>query len=138
MEESCKNEVIELHKFFEQWFKAEIENSSEFFARFESVISKEFLLIMPTGKTTTREEIIKQIRNGYGSRKDDEVPYRLWVKDIQCRMIEGNLCLVTYEEWGEIRSKINARLSSALFRKKNGTANSVEWVHVHEVYIPTN
>ncbi len=135
MEKQCEQEVIGLHKFFEQWFKSEIENNDETYARFENVMSEEFTLIMPTGKVTTREDLLVQIRDGYGSRKDDAIPYRLWVKNIQCRLIEGNLCLVTYEEWGEVQGKTNARLSSALFRKKDGAVNSVEWVHVHEVFI---
>ena len=59
------------------------------------------------------------------------------MQNIECRLLEGNLCLVIYEEWGEVGGELNARLSSALFRKKDDTANGVEWVHVHEVSIPT-
>ncbi len=136
MEKQCEKEVIGLHKFFEQWFKSEIENDDETYARFENVMNEKFMLIMPTGKVTTREDLLVQIRDGYGFRKDDAIPYRLWVKNIQCCLIEPNLCLVTYEEWGEVLGKTNARLSSALFRKKEDTMNGVEWVHVHEVYIP--
>lgn len=137
MKEQCEKEVIELHKFFEQWFKSEIENNDELFSRLEAALSEEFMLISPTGQVSTREQIIVQIKNGYGSRKTDEIPYRLWVQNIECRLLEGNLCLVMYEEWGEVAGKINARLSSALFRKKETAVNGVEWIHVHEVSIPT-
>jgi len=137
MKEQCEKEVIELHKFFEQWFKSEIENNDELLARLEDVLSEEFLLITPTGSVSSREQVITQIKNGYGSRKADETPYRLWVQNIECRFVENNLCLVIYEEWGEVAGKINARLSSALFRKNDELINGVEWVHVHEVYIPT-
>ena len=137
MKEQCEKEVIELHKFFEQWFKSEIENNDELFARLENALSEEFMLISPTGSVSSREQIITQIKNGFGSRKADDKPYRLWVQNIECRLMEGNLCLVIYEEWGEVGGELNARLSSALFRKKDDTANGVEWVHVHEVSIPT-
>ncbi|TET30733.1 MAG: hypothetical protein E3J70_03865 [Candidatus Heimdallarchaeota archaeon] len=137
MKEQCEKEVIELHKFFEEWFKSEIENKDELFARFEDALGEEFMLITPTGEISSREQIITQIRNGYGSRKTDEIPYRLWVQNIECRLMEGNLCLVIYEEWGEVAGDLNARLSSALFRKKDQSVNGVEWVHVHEVSIPT-
>lgn len=138
MKEQCEKEVIELHKFFEQWFKSEIENNDEVFARLEDALSEEFLLISPTGNVSSREQIISQIKDGYGSRKADGIPYRLWVKNIECRFVEDNLCLVIYEEWGEVAGDLNARLSSALFRKNDQSANGVEWVHVHEVSIPTN
>lgn len=138
MKEQCEKEVIELHKFFEQWFKSEIKNSDEIFARLEDALSEEFMLISPTGQVLSLEQVIAQIQNGYGSRKTDEIPYRLWVQNIECRLLEGNLCLVIYEEWGEVAGKKNARLSSALFRKKDKTINGVEWVHVHEVSIPAD
>lgn len=137
MKVQCEKEVIELHKFFEQWFKSEIENNDELFTRLEGALSEEFMLISPIGQVSSREQVITQIKNGYGSRKTDEIPYRLWVQNIECRLMEGNLCLVIYEEWGEVAGDLNARLSSALFRKTDQSVNGVEWVHVHEVSIPT-
>jgi hypothetical protein len=137
MEKQCEKEVIDLHKFFEQWFNSEVENTDEIYARVEDVLCKEFLLISPSGKVTSRDEIVAQIKSGYGSRKEDDISYRLWVQNIECRLIENDLCLVMYEEWGEISGKQNARISSALFRKNNQTINGVEWVHVHETSIPT-
>jgi len=137
MKEQCEKEVIELHRFFEQWFKSEIENKDEIYTRVENVLGKEFILISPSGKFTSRDEVLAQIKNGYGSRKDDEVPYRLWVQNIDCRFLENNLCLIMYEEWGEVDGKLNARISSALFRKNDQAINRVEWIHVHETAIPT-
>jgi hypothetical protein len=136
MKKQSEKEVIELHKFFEEWFKAEMENKDEVFTRLEDALSEEFMLITPTGEISSREQIIMRIKNGYGSRKTDEIPYRLWVQNFECRLMEDNLCLVIYEEWGEVAGKLNARLSSALFRKKDKAINGVEWVHVHEVSIP--
>ncbi len=137
MEKKCEKEVIDLHEFFAQWFRSEIENNGEVFSRLENVLDKQFVLIAPTGELSPRGKLLQQLEAGYGSRKDDEKKYRLWIKNIQCRLTEGNLCLVTYEEWGEVNGKITARLSSALFRKNEKMINGVEWVHVHEVYIPS-
>jgi len=137
MEKKCEKEVIDLHAFFAQWFSSEVENNDEVFSRVENALDKQFVLIVPTGELQPREKILQQIKAGYGSRKDDEKEYRLWVQNIQCRLTEGNLCLVTYEEWAEVEGKTTARLSSALFRKNEKAVNGVEWVHVHEVYIPS-
>jgi len=135
--EDCKKEVIELHEFFKQWFKAEIENNDEVYSRLEKALNKDFLLISPDGSVSTRDKLLVQLKTGYSSHKDATIAYELWVQNIQLRLLEGNLCLVTYEEWGKVHGKINARLSSALFRKKIEAPNGVEWVHVHEVSIPT-
>ncbi|MHA1245212.1 MAG: hypothetical protein ACTSPK_09040 [Candidatus Heimdallarchaeota archaeon] len=138
MEKQCEQEVIGLHKFFEQWFKGEITNDKETLNRFHNVLAEEFMLIMPTGNFTFKDQIVKQIESGYGSHEKDEISYELWVQNINCRLIENNLCLVTYEEWGRVNDEINARLSSALFRKKEGTINGVEWIHVHETFLPND
>ncbi|NHJ05383.1 MAG: hypothetical protein EAX90_11200 [Candidatus Heimdallarchaeota archaeon] len=136
MIENCKKEVIGLHEFFKQWFNAEIENTDTNFSRLTEVIDDDFMLIMPNGFSTTKKDLLVQLRAGFGSHKNDKITYRLWVKNIVCRLIEGNLCLVTYEEWGEIEGRVNARLSSALFRKKDEAPNGVEWFHVHETLFP--
>ena len=136
MKKQCEKEVIGLHDFFAQWFKAEIENNNAEFSRVEKALNENFMLIIPTGELLTREKLLQQLRAGYASHKDDEIEYQLWVKNIRCRLVEGNLCLLTYEEWGKVHGKVTARLSSALFRKNNEAINGVEWIHVHEVYIP--
>ena len=138
MEKQCEQEVIGLHKFFEQWFKGEITNDKETLNRFHNVLAEEFMLIMPTGNFTFKDQIVKQIESGYGSHEKDEISYELWVQNINCRLIENKLCLVTYEEWGRVNDEINARLSSALFRKKEGAINGVEWIHVHETFLPND
>ncbi len=136
MIEDCKKEIIGLHLFFEQWFKAEIENTEKTFSRLDNALNPNFQLIMPTGDLSSREQIIYQIKTSYASHKNDNTPYRLWVKNVQHRLTIGDVCLMTYEEWAEVHGKVNARLSSALFKKNSNTINNVEWIHVHEVFIP--
>jgi len=134
--ENCKIEVIGLHEFFKQWFNAEIDNTDLNFSRLSNAIHEDFMLVMPNGNTTTKKELLVQLREGYGSHKSDKLPYKLWIQNFECRLIEGNTCLVTYEEWSEIEGRQNARLSSAIFRKKEEAPNGVEWFHVHETLFP--
>jgi hypothetical protein len=136
MFDECKNEVIDLHNFFEQWFKAEIENTNKIYSRLENVLNEKFMLIMPTGEYIFRDKLLEQLLAGYGSRSGSNDSYRLWIENTTCRYIFDDLCLVTYEEWAEVNGKLNARLSSALFKKKEGTKYGVEWLHVHETLIP--
>jgi len=58
MEKQCEQEVIGLHKFFEQWFKAEITNDKETLNRFHDVLADEFMLIMPSGNFTFKDPIL--------------------------------------------------------------------------------
>ena len=136
MIKQCEKEVIDLHKFFEQWFKAEIENTDQVFSRLENALATDFELIVPSGEVIPRDKLLKQLRSGYGSRKDDRESYKLWIEEIEIRFKDSDICLVTYQEWAEVQGKQNARISSALFKISKNAVNEVEWVHVHETSIP--
>jgi hypothetical protein len=49
---------------------------------------------------------------------------------------EGALCLVTYEEWQHLSGTASGRISSAWFRARSDTPHGVEWLHVHETWLP--
>jgi hypothetical protein len=48
----------------------------------------------------------------------------------------GDILLVTYEEWQQSGDQTTARLSTALFRDKPDAPNGLEWLHVHETWLP--
>jgi hypothetical protein len=45
------------------------------------------------------------------------------------------MLLATYEEWQVIEGETRGRLSTALFRNREGTPNGIEWVHLHETWM---
>ena len=63
-------------------------------------------------------------------------PFRIWIEGFQLRLVSGNLALATYEEWQEVEGQVTARLSSALFQRKENTPNGLVWLHVHETRLP--
>ena len=63
-------------------------------------------------------------------------PFRIWIESFQPRLVAGNLALVTYEEWQEVEGRVTGRLSSALFREMETAPKGVEWLHVHETWLP--
>jgi len=133
--ERCKQEVEALHHFFEQWFTGQLSTESEF-ERLPQVLAPGFELIAPHGARAPREGVLTGVKNTQGVFATDEQPFRIWIENIQVRHHEGDLCLVTYEEWQEQNGKVNGRLSTALFRNHADTPNGVAWLHLHEVALP--
>ena len=68
-EERCQLEVDELHHFFEQWFKGELPDTDEAFARLASVMAEEFEIISPVGKVMKRDDILDAVRAGHGRQE---------------------------------------------------------------------
>ncbi len=134
MDDNCKKEVFELHQFFQDWFSAKLPNSSESFARFDRVIGKDFELVSPEGVLSDRIAIVARLTAGHGS--DPEA--KIWIEDFQARYVGEGLMQVTYEEWQGQGDAVRGRLSSALFRHRAGLPNQVEWLHVHEGWLPAN
>lgn len=132
----CKREVEELHHFFEQWFTGQLSTESEF-ERLTCVLAPGFELIAPHGARAPREGVLSGVKNTLGVFAADAQSFRIWIENVQLRHHEGDLCLVTYEEWQEHNGKTNGRLSTALFRNQANTPNGVAWLHLHEVALPT-
>lgn len=132
----CEREVLELHIFYERWLTGELPPTEENYSRLTSVLSSDFALISPSGEIQTAADLIPQLKMAHGLRRNSEFTFHIMIKNFDCRFARSRMALVTYEEWHEFKGKINARLSSAIFRPKAGTPNGLEWLHVHEVWLP--
>ncbi len=134
MDSRCREEVFELHQFFEDWFGGVLGNRDDSFARFSGVVAEDFEIISPEGKLSTREELQSGLRSAHGMRSEDGM--RIWIENYRSRSLSDDVQLVTYEEWQRISGATRARLSTAIFRRAPSTPNGVEWVRVHEVWLP--
>jgi len=137
MRDRCEREVIELHKFFQDWFNGVLEQNESVFARFKHVIHSDFEIIPPDAEPVKRSELIERLYNAYGSSADSEKPMQIWVENFDVRYLDDYLVLATYEEWQELNENVNARISTVLFKVKPEAPNGVEWLHVHETRIQT-
>jgi hypothetical protein len=136
MEQGCLKEVIELHRFFEEWFNGVLAATEQEFARLKMALGNGFLLISPAGLRNERESLVDGLRAAHGSHRLDAHPFKIWIKNPNFRSVAADVAIVTYEEWQEIDGRTTARLSSALFRRKANNPNDVEWLHVHETWLP--
>lgn len=130
--EACAAEVTELHRFFVEWMTAAVPRRAEVFSRAGNVFAPEFLIVSPRGSATARGQLIIELEGAHGARPGFEI----WIENYQCRRVLGDLCLVTYEEWQRLNGETTGRLSSALFRRQDAAPNGVEWLHVHETWLP--
>jgi hypothetical protein len=135
LERRCRNEVIELHRFFADWYNGAIDETDELFSRLEMALGEGLLLISPDGRKTLREPLLAGLRRAYGSHQHDPSPFRIWIRNLNVTPLGDGIALVTYEEWQQNAGKTTARLSSALFRHQPERPNGVEWLHVHETWL---
>ena len=49
-----------------------------------------------------------------------------------------DLHLLRYQEWQERDGRSTGRLSSAVFRDRHDAPNAVEWLHLHETWLPNS
>ena len=134
MEEQCRREVLELHRFFQDWFNAARPDEDASFARFEKVLAADFEIIGPGGELVNRDTVLQAVRGGHG--RDPERKFRIEIRNMESRTVADGVVLVTYEEHQADATGTRAWLSSAVFRMRAEMPNGVEWVHVQETFLP--
>jgi hypothetical protein len=136
MQAQCQREVVELHGFLVNWMTGAVPRSAAAFARFADVLADGFALISPRGEITERRALLRELEAAHGAHRTDDVGFRVEVREFRHRRTEGALCLVTYEEWQHVSGTTTGRISSAWFRARSDTPHGVEWLHVHETWLP--
>ena len=132
----CEDEIVELHDFFERWFNGDLEDSPETFARLSDVLSERFQMISPGGDKLERRQVLEGVRRQHGSHRAAPHPFRIEIRNLEHRYRDAGVVLMTYEEWQEVDGTVRGRTSSALFREREDTPFGVEWLHLHETWIP--
>jgi hypothetical protein len=137
MESRCQAEVSELHRFFEDWFNGAVPADDETFARFAGVMGEGFVIVTPEGRAVERDTLIEGLRGSHGRwRLEGKGGGRIWIENVDVRHAGDGMTAVTYEEWQEVDGRVRGRISTALFRAKKGAPNGIEWLHVHETWLP--
>ena len=133
----CEDEIVDLHRFFERWFNGELDDSPEAFARLSDVLSERFQMITPGGERLERRQVLEGVRAKHGSHRGAPRPYKIRIDNVESRYRDAGAALITYEEWQEVDGTVRGRTSSALFREREDTPFGVEWLHLHETWIPS-
>jgi len=136
MDQKCRREVIGLHQFFQHWFNGELANSEEVLERLRRSLAVEFTIVSPDGRESDRSRLVEAVCAAHGGHGRRGEPIRIWIERYEGRSVDPETHLATYEEWQASGGRKRGRLSTAVFRKRDAAPNGVEWVHVHETWLP--
>ncbi|MFT7464137.1 MAG: hypothetical protein ACI9EF_002486 [Pseudohongiellaceae bacterium] len=132
--ENIAAEIADLHGFFADWFVGRIPNDAATFARCADVMARGFHIVSPSGIKTERDELLDSLRQAHNSNVSGEL--RIWTKSLTVRSLTETLALAHYEEWQSGHHESRGRISSALLRAKPSAPHGVEWLSVHETWLP--
>lgn len=136
MRDACKKEITDLHRFFAEWMTGVLPRTGEAFARAAQVLADDMTMITPEAEVMACPPLLKALEASHGAFAPPDKHFRIWIENYDCRFVSGDLCLATYEEWQDRSGDVKGRLSTVLFRSCDGAPNGVEWVHVHESWLP--
>lgn len=85
-------EVRELHRFFQDWYRGELDDSA--FERFDAVMADDFEIILPDARILPREVIVEAVRTQKGSDPDAE----LRIENVRIVHAGDGFIIATYEE----------------------------------------
>lgn len=130
-----EREVRELHRFFEQWFRAELPDTAEAYGRFADAMDESFVIVTPGGASLERAELLAGLRSAHGSHGESTGRYDIRVENVSAREVGEGTWLVRYEEWQEEGDEVKGRQSSAVLVEDSGAPGGFRWLHVHETWL---
>lgn len=125
-----QKEIVQIHQYFEDWYNG---SSAEDYIEFDLNVSNRFCdnfkIVMPDGTLYQRNEILKVIKDGYGTGDN----FQIEIKMISTEAIKEDLFLVLYEEWHSESGKDRAgRIAAVILKKNDECVLGYEWIHCHE------
>lgn len=127
-------ETAELHRFLQDWLRGVSPRTPEVFARMSGVMAPGLAVISPLGTVTRTPELLAEFEGLHGVLAGR--PFAVTVENAAHLHSVGDCTLISYEERHDLGGEVSARLATALLRARAGTPNGVEWLHVHETWLP--
>ena len=124
-------EIIELHRFFVDWFVAARADAVEF-GRFEAVMGEGLTMVAPNGQILDRAAVVGHVLT---SRATCDDGFAISIEDIRPGWQDANTIVVFYIEAQLRAGKHSRRQSSAVFTTSSSAPNGVEWRHLHETWL---
>lgn len=135
-ETAAEREAVRLHEFLQDWLTGALARTPEVYDGFHRVFAPEFLVISPRGTVTERAALVDEFEGLHGQLADRREAFRIEVRNFRARHRFGEVLCATYEEWHELAGNASARLTTVLMRPRAETPLGVEWVHIHETWLP--
>ena len=129
VEERCEAEIVELHRFFEDWFNERAGRLD--LTRLSEVLAPDFTMINTDGRLTRRRALLDGLDAARGAKNG----LRISIEETTVLSHVGEVVLAVYEESQELNGQKNRRSSSVMFRENPKKPNGLEWIHVHETWL---
>ena len=126
-----KREIEELHAFFQDWIGGAADRSADRFGRLEDALAEGFTFVTPSGESLEREAVIGAVRRAHGTRPG----LRITIREPRLVHSEGDHRVATYQEWQETEEDRTGRISTVVFRRREGAPHGLVWIHLHETWI---
>jgi hypothetical protein len=129
---TCEKEVVRLHRFLEEWFNGQVENSEEQLSRFSDALHPGFETISPKGKASNPALATSELRGAYGLwRSQDAGPGKLRIENFELRYRTGHAAVVSYDEMHQSHGRRRSFKVTAVLQLRWGQAEGIEWMHLH-------
>ena len=126
----------DLHDFLRDWLIGALPRTAEAFAPFDEAMAPDLRVISPLGTLTLRDDLLNEFEGTHGVLSGKAGAFEIRVEN-DCVLHDlGEWAVVNYEEWHVLDGEASARLATVLYRRREGAPNGVEWVHVHETWLP--
>ena len=130
MSSHVENEIVALHRFFEDWFNARLPQTKDAFKTMDQVMEEEFVIVMPDGRSVDRNPLLDLLYSAHGKRAGIEI----WIEDVKPLIQEGGVTVAEYQEWQTEKGETTSRISTVVFRDSPETPNGLSWLRVHETW----
>ncbi len=128
MLETVKCEIETLHIFFQEWFNGHLATDHAL-KTFQEAFSKDFKMISPEGSMQKREEVVQNIKNGWGRLK----PIEISISDVQILFENKAVVIATYRECQTRNNIVTNLMSTVVFLKSQ--AGALQWLFVQETFV---
>ena len=90
------------------------------------------------GQLLDRAKLIEAVKSAHpGERRGlNPTPVRIWIQSYRQLATRQDIAIVAYEEWQSQGVESAGRLCSAIMRACPATPHGIEWLHVHETWMP--
>ena len=131
----CRTEIVELHRFFTEWFTGVLPDTDATWSAFENTLAPGFVLVTPQGTVFERDALLADLRPMH-ARHDPATGFKIGVRAFEARHVDDRMAIVTYEEWQTLEGVERGRISTAVFERNPAMPNRVRWLAVHETWLP--
>jgi putative acetyltransferase len=126
--ERFATEVIDLHRFFQDWFNGTIPKNEQVFQRVAAVWPESFVLVDKRNGLHDAASILQDTYDFHGAFPK----LKIHIRGLVVTEIPGtSVAVARYEEWHVDENETEARLCSATL-VCSPESGSVRWVHIHE------